>query len=196
MNVLFSKKVIERIVPKSLRPWFHSFLQLYLTLIAYTPSKRVRAVGLRLAGGSIGKSVLFYHGFEIYQPWKLRVGPNCSFGFHVVLDARGGLTIGSNCNISAGASIWTAEHDVQSPDFAYVTAPVTIGDYAWISYRAIILPGVAIGEGAVIAAGAVVTKDVSPFTIVAGVPAVKIGERCKELHYDPGLNSKNYIRGF
>jgi acetyltransferase-like isoleucine patch superfamily enzyme len=79
--------------------------------------------------------------------------------------------------------IWTLEHDPQSPDFATVGGPVTIEDYAWVGCRVVILPGVCIGKGAVVAAGAVVTKDVPPYAIVGGVPARTIGERAPDLRY-------------
>ncbi|NJK52359.1 MAG: hypothetical protein HC936_05170 [Leptolyngbyaceae cyanobacterium SU_3_3] len=81
------------------------------------------------------------------------------------------------------AWIWTAQHDLNDSGFAGVSAPVVIEDYAWISSRATILPGVTIGRGAVVAAGAVVTKSVAPFEIVGGVPAKKIGERNRDLDY-------------
>jgi acetyltransferase-like isoleucine patch superfamily enzyme len=194
MNDRSRLQQIKPFIPKVVREWLHSLIQVFLKAISYAPSKLVRRIGLRAAGATIGKDVLFYHGFEVYYPWNLTIGSDNSLGFHVVLDARGGLTIGSNCNISSEAAIWTAEHDLQSPDFSYVTAPVIIGDYVWISYRAIIMPGVKIGSGAVVAAGAVVTKDVSPYTIVAGVPAKKIGERNRNLDYDPGMRSGSYCR--
>lgn len=63
---------------------------------------------------------------------------------------------------------------------------VQIGDYAWISRRAVILPGVTIGEGAVVAAGAVVTKNVAPYTVVGGVPAKFVAERPRGLTYTLG----------
>jgi len=75
------------------------------------------------------------------------------------------------------------QHNVNDPDFRGESAPVIIGDYAWISCRTVLLPGVRIGEGAVVAAGAVVTKDVEPYAIVGGVPAKNIGERSQGLRY-------------
>lgn len=182
------------VLPKKARQWIISLIQLYLKVISYFPSSLVRRNALRMVGARIGRGVLIYHGFETYYPWNMSIGSNSSFGFHCVLDARGGLTVGSNCNISSDVAIWTAEHDVQARDFAYTTDAVIIEDYVWISYRAIILPGVRIGAGAVIAAGAVVTKDVTPYTIVAGVPAVKVGDRNRDLDYDPGISSGNYFR--
>lgn len=78
----------------------------------------------------------------------------------------------------------TAEHDIDDPYFVGTEAPVHIGDYAWISSRATILPGVRIGNGAVVAAGAVVTKDVPDYTVVGGVPAKLIGVRNNQLKYE------------
>ena len=90
---------------------------------------------------------------------------------------------GTDVSIGPDAIILTLGHDPQSADFADRGGDVLIGDRVWIGYRAIILPGVTIGEGAVIGAGAVVTRNVEPYAIVAGNPARKIGERNKDLKY-------------
>lgn len=76
------------------------------------------------------------------------------------------------------------QHDPQDPLYQGVGGPVVIEDYAWLSCRTVILPGVTIGKGAVVAAGAVVTKDIEPYSIVGGVPAVEIGVRTKDLQYE------------
>jgi putative colanic acid biosynthesis acetyltransferase WcaF len=81
--------------------------------------------------------------------------------------------------------IYTLQHDTDSPEFAVVGGPVVIEDYVYVGPRVIILPNVRIGRGAVIAAGAVVTKDIPPYAIVGGVPARFIRERTHELHYRP-----------
>ena len=97
-----------------------------------------------------------------------------------MFDSRGGLIrLGNNIDIAPEVNIWTLEHDPQDSDFSTKGGPVTIGDFVWIGNRAIILPNVIIGEGAVVASGAVVTKDVDPWTIMGGVPAKKIGNRNK-----------------
>ena len=103
-----------------------------------------------------------------------------------MLDGRAGLTIGNSVNLSTGAWIWTMQHDVNDPQFAATKGAVVIEDYAWISSRTTILPGVTIGKGAVVAAGAVVTKSVAPYEIVGGIPAKKIGERDRNLTYTLG----------
>ena len=99
---------------------------------------------------------------------------------------RGGVIIGNCVDIAQDVSIWTEQHDYNRPTYAAVSAPVVIEDFVWIASRATILPGVTIGKGAVVACGAIVTHDVSPYTIVAGVPAKEIGKRNSELDYRLG----------
>lgn len=101
----------------------------------------------------------------------------------VLLDGRRGLTIGDNVNVSEGVLVFSLHHDISSPDFAASGGPVIISDHVFIGARAIILPGVQIGRGAVVAAGAVVTRDVAPLSIVGGVPAREIGIRPDVLSY-------------
>jgi acetyltransferase-like isoleucine patch superfamily enzyme len=99
------------------------------------------------------------------------------------LDSRGGLFIGSRVSISQDVIVLTADHIVNSENFEGRTRQVVIEDYAWIGTRATILPGVRIGKGAVVAAGAVVIKDVDDYSIVGGVPAKLIGTRSHNLNY-------------
>src|SRR6185369_10201510 len=91
--------------------------------------------------------------------------------------------IGNNVSIAGEVRIYTMEHDIDSPDFAEIGAPVVIDDYVVIGTRVTILPGVHIGKGAVIASGAVVTKDVEPYSVVGGIPAKEIKKRKENLQY-------------
>jgi acetyltransferase-like isoleucine patch superfamily enzyme len=100
-----------------------------------------------------------------------RINRDCS------LDARGPLRIGSNVSISPEVVIVTGLHIPDDPGFKYDTRPVQIEDHVWIATRAVVLPGVTVGRGAVVAAGAVVTRDVPPLAVVAGVPARQVGTR-------------------
>src|SRR3989304_8974484 len=93
------------------------------------------------------------------------------------------LTIGNNVSIAGEVRIYTMQHDIDSPDFTEVGAPVVIDDYVVIGTRVTILPGVHIGKGAVIASGAVVTDDVASYTVVGGVPAKFIRNRAQNLRY-------------
>jgi acetyltransferase-like isoleucine patch superfamily enzyme len=97
------------------------------------------------------------------------------------LDGRGTLRIGNNVNISSYTIIEAGSHHFVT--FADHYAPIVIEDHVWVGTRALILQGVTVGEGAIVAAGSVVTRSVPPYTIVAGVPARKIGERPKEIAY-------------
>ena len=107
-----------------------------------------------------------------------------SVGDHCFLDYRGSIFIGKNVNISSQVLILTGDHDPQDKYFKSRGRSVIIDDYVWLSTRSMILPGVTIGKGAVVAAGAVVTKDVLPYTIVGGIPARKIGDRNSDLDYN------------
>jgi acetyltransferase-like isoleucine patch superfamily enzyme len=115
---------------------------------------------------------------------QIVIGNNSVVNPFCLLDGRiGKIRIGNCVDIARDTFIFTREHDPNSDDHGGKSADVIIEDYVWIAARAIILPGVTIGRGAVVAAGAVVTKNVSPMTIVAGVPARKIGERKSKLQY-------------
>ncbi len=123
-------------------------------------------------------------GTEVSHSWRLSVGPRAIVGPHCLLDARGYIAIGPDVNISSHTRIQTAKHEVQDPDFTASFGRVDIERRVWIGLGATILGGVRIGEGAVVAAGAVVTKDVPPFSIVAGIPARVVGERTRDLRYE------------
>lgn len=157
---------------------------LSLKFISVIPSQFIRKVIYRnVYGMNIAPGVTIYGGTEFRAPKNIRIGYNSIVGCDCILDGRRELIIGSNVNIGSGAWIWTLHHDVQSPNFAVVGKKVVIQDRAWLCARCTILPGVEIGEGAVVAAGAVVVSDVPPFTIVGGVPAKIIGNRNKDLSY-------------
>ncbi|MFD7007657.1 acyltransferase [Rhodococcus jostii] len=98
------------------------------------------------------------------------------------------ISIGANVNIGGHVQIYTLEHDPNALDFGTKGGEVVVGDRAYIATRATILPGVRIGEGAVVAAGAVVTRDVDPYVIVGGVPARPIGERRRDIAYELGYH--------
>ena len=164
----------------------------YLTnaLVAHIPSHTLRrAWYTRVVGIAIGRHSSLLMGLQLEFRGRPRDGrPGIVIGDHSVInagchvDGRGGLAIGDNVSISAGTWIVTDEHDINDPRFPEILAPVTIGDYVFIGSKAMILPGITIGRGAVVGAGAVVTKDVRPFEIVGGVPARAIGQR----HGEPG----------
>ena len=149
------------------------------------PSHRIRMfVYKNILGVSVDDKVVIYKGTLFRSAYRCHIGEGSIIGDDNLIDAREGVVIGKNCNLSTGVKIWNGQHDVQSSDFSYIGAPVTIDDYIWISGNVTVLPGVHIGKGAVIASGAVVTKDCEEYGIFAGVPAKKIGNRNRDLIYD------------
>jgi len=140
-----------------------------------------------LAGVKIGRGSRIHIGARFFYPANIKIGEGTIIGDNIFLDGREKLIIGNHVDIASGVMIYNSEHDINSEDFHAISAPVEIGDFVFIGPRAIILPGVKIGRGAVVAAGAVVTKDVTEDAIVGGVPAEVIGERkVKNLHYRLG----------
>jgi acetyltransferase-like isoleucine patch superfamily enzyme len=125
------------------------------------------------------KDSIIYRGCKFFYPRGVKLGNHSIVGDQAFLDGRRGITIGNNVNIGSEVRIYTLEHDPYSPTFAVKGGPVVIKDWVYIGSRVTILPEVVIGEGAVIASGAVVTRDVDPWTIVGGVPAKFIRNRPK-----------------
>lgn len=176
------KKIINRI--KNIFLEFEIFI---IHLVGQVPFHHFRRFFYRLAGIKIGKGSTIHTGARFYELKNIKIGEDTIIGENVVLDGRDKIEIGSHVDIASEVMIYNSEHDVNSEDFKAINAPVIIEDYVFIGPRAIILPGVKIGKGAVVAAAAVVTKDVPPYAIVAGVPAKIIGERKqKNLHYRLG----------
>jgi len=152
--------------------------------VGYLPSHSIRRFFYRLCGIKIGHGSTIHMMARIYDPRYIAIGDDTLIGEKATLDGRrqlpnskGALTIGSHVDIASEVMIWTSQHDIRSDDMKAIEEPVVIKDYVFIGPRSIILPGVTIGKGAVIAAGSIITKDVSPMSIMAGVPAKKIGER-------------------
>ena len=123
----------------------------------------------------IGSSIFMDCTFDSAK--GLTVGANSVINGGCRIDTRAGIQIGDNVSISEDVQILTADHDLHTADFRGRKKPVSIGDFVFIGTRATILPGVQVGRGAVLAAGAVVTRDVESLEIVAGVPAKTIGRR-------------------
>jgi len=114
---------------------------------------------------------------------QISIGERSVVNRRCYLDGRGGLAIGDDVSISPEVYVISVSHDVSSPTFQAFNAPVEIGDRVWIGARAMILPGVTLGTGSVVGAGAIVTRPVAPFTVVAGNPAREIGKRNEQLSY-------------
>lgn len=165
-------KILRRILTVLLE-----FENLFLKCVGHVPSHYFRRFFYRLFGMKIGSGSTIHMGAVFYDIKNIKIGRDTIIGENVVLDGREKITIGDHVDFASEVMVYNSQHDIQSDDFHAVSAPVEIDDYVFIGPRAIILPGVKIGKGAVIAAGAVVTKDVDEFKIVGGIPAKEIGER-------------------
>ena len=155
-------------------------------IINKLPSRHLRRWFYQILGAKFGKNVFPCRRVEILFPKGLVLEDGVTIGWFAELDARGGIKIDHDTNISSHVKLITGSHDIDDPHFTADFVPIHIGHHCWIGTGAIILQGVKIGDGAVVAAGAVVTKDVEPWTIVGGVPAKKLGERNKEIKYKTG----------
>ena len=171
---------INQAIPKILNRINNYFLDIELMVlrwVGYVPSHIFRKLFYSLAGVKIGKGSTIHMWANFFDPTNIIVGEDTIIGDHAFLDGRASLKIGSHVDIASQVLIYNSEHNIDSVDFSAKLEKVEIEDYVFIGPRAIILPGVKIGKGAVVAAGAVVTKDIPDFAIVGGVPAKVIGER-------------------
>jgi acetyltransferase-like isoleucine patch superfamily enzyme len=153
-------------------------------IISRIPFVSLRMQAYRVAGLKVGEGSVLLLNTEIQQVEDVTIGANTVINQRCYLDGRGGLSIGNNVNISSHVILVAGTHDIQNGTaFSGFVSRVVVEDYAWLCTRCIVLPGVTIGRGSVVAAGAVVTRSTEPFSVCAGVPARKIGERNRDLNY-------------
>ncbi len=158
-----------------------------LKIVGWVPFHHFRRFFYRLGGVKIGKGSTIHTGAVFYDSRNIKIGEDSIIGENAVLDGRDKIIIGNHVDMASEVMIYNAQHDINSESFDAVKDKVIIEDYVFIGPRAIILPGVTVKKGAVIGAGAVVTKDVEELCIAGGVPAVTIGTRkIKDLHYKLG----------
>lgn len=159
-------------------PRVRQYLELLFNgLGTHVPSHRFRQTWLRALGAQIGTNVGISRGTSILSPHKLVVGDRCAVGWRCVLDARGGIVLGDDVVLASDVQLITADHDIDDGQFGARLGQISVQDHAWLATRATVLRGVKIGQGGVVAAGAIVTGDVDAFTVVGGVPAKPIATR-------------------
>jgi acetyltransferase-like isoleucine patch superfamily enzyme len=150
-------------------------------ILQWNLSNRVRLYFYRSSGMKVGEKTHIFRKCELQHLEGISIGDNCVIGHRCRLDGRGRLIIGNNVNVSSDTILETGSHEYST--FACIFKPIVIEDNVWVGTRTTILQGVTIGEGAIVGAGSVVTRNVDPYTIVAGVPAKPIGKRPKEISY-------------
>ena len=144
---------------------------------SWLPGSGWRILILRAFGSQIANGVVIKPCVRIKFPWKLQVGAHSWIGEDVWIDNLAPVRIGKNCCISQGAYLCTGSHHYRRVTFDLVTRPIVVADGAWLCAMTRVGPGVTIGEAAVLTIGSVATKDLSPWTIYTGMPAVRTATR-------------------
>lgn len=154
-------------------------------VVSYLPSRRFRRFYFRrICGHQIAKDVQILIGCFLYNSRnKIIIRGGSIINQNCILDGRGGLTIGSSTNISRGVAIYTAGHDIDDSEFSDFLRAVVIGRNVWIGGHSIVLPGVNVGDGAIILPGSMVASDVPSGVVVGGNPARFIRKRVANTNY-------------
>lgn len=164
------------------RAWAKRLQQLPAAFHQARARRRLERAGATIAGDVYFSDSSLIAGGAIEQ---LSIGQDTYIG-RAVIATHAKITIGQHVCINDGAKLLAASHDLTDPEWRHYAKPIHVDDYAWIATDAIVLPGVTVGRGAVVGAGAVVSRDVDPFAVVAGNPAqVLPTRRPDDLAYSP-----------
>jgi len=162
--------------------WEVVYLLLYRT--TPRPLHGWRVLLLRLFGAKMGKGCHFYPSGKVWAPWNLVCGDYCTLADKAEIYNPSSIHLGTHCIISQQAYICGGTHDYHDPDFPMISYGMRLGADAWICARASVSPGVNVGEGAVLGLGSVAAGDLEPWSVYAGVPAVKIKARERKTTLD------------
>lgn len=143
------------------------------------PFHRWRAALLRAFGARLGKDCHIYAGARIWAPWNLACGEGVAIADGAEVYNPAPVTLGDYAIVSQQAYLCGASHDLDDPAFPMISAPIHVGEYAWICARATVQMGLTVGPGAVLALGAIATHDLEAWSVHAGVPARRIRERTR-----------------
>lgn len=154
----------------------------------------LRATLLRVFGAKVGKGSRIYPNVKIWAPWLLQVDDVVALANGTEIYNPGGVRLGHHVVISQGAYLCGASHDFNEEEFPMIWKPIVIESYGWICARAIVLPGVVVGEGAVLGAGAVASKNLEDWSVYAGNPSRKVGERKKFLSAETSRSKSGELR--
>ncbi|MBC6491014.1 putative colanic acid biosynthesis acetyltransferase [Flavihumibacter stibioxidans] len=141
------------------------------------PVSSVKRALLKAFGARIGQSVVIKPQVNIKYPWLLSIGDHSWIGENVWIDNLVQVTIGANCCLSQGAFLLTGNHDYTSPTFELMVRPIILEEGAWIGAQALVCPGVTCASHSVLTAKSVATKNLFPYMIYQGNPAVPVKER-------------------
>lgn len=164
---------------------------LYRILFRYSPRPfhAWRSLVLRCFGAKIGKNCHIYPKVVIWAPWNLHCEDSVAIADGVTVYNPSPIYLGSHSIISQEAYLCGASHDYNDPSFPLISAPIQIGAYAWVCARATVQMGITIGDGAVLALGAVATANLEPWNVYVGIPARKVKERKVTYLLNGGANN-------
>ncbi|MES5169651.1 glycosyltransferase [Prevotella melaninogenica] len=186
ISIFLTKVIVNAFTHSFIYPFLKGFGTEFILndALPHIPFWFVRRFYLKTLGVKIGEESFIMKTNYFMNPWRLKIGKHSHINRGCLIDARAGIKIGNNVSISHNVNLITGSHNPQSRYFEAVFSPISIDDYCWLGVGCTILKGVHIGKGAVVCAGAVVTKDVAPYSIVAGVPAKEISNRTQQLEYN------------
>lgn len=144
---------------------------------SWLPSSFIRIFLLKAFGAKVGRGVVIKPLVNIKYPWKLEIGDHVWIGEGVWIDNLDQVRISDHVCISQGAFLLTGNHNYKSSSFDLITAPIHIGEGAWIGAKSIVCPGVSVGDHAVLTVGSVTSDDLQSSTVYRGNPAMKIRSR-------------------
>lgn len=180
-NDLFDSSVgLDRGRPRYVEiVWYVCKVVFFLSALPWPSTlKRLLLVGF---GAKVGKGFVIRPRVNIHLPWKLQIGDHCWIGERTEILNLEPVILENHVALAHDVYLAAAGHDISSPTMAYRNRPITIKEGTWIASRVFVNPGVTIGSGSVVVAGAVVTKDVPHDSIVGGNPAREIGRRSLDL---------------
>ena len=167
--------------------WY--FLGLPLLRSSLLPISRLKYLVLRIFGAKLGTGVVIKPGVRVKYPWRLTVGNHCWIGEDCWIDNLADTAIGDNVCLSQGAYLCTGNHDWSDPAFGLKIGSIHLGSGCWIGAKAVVLPGISVGSGAIALSGSVVTKDIPDWEIHGGNPAVfRRHRRLSGEHRSTGTN--------
>lgn len=183
---LFPHKGIKYRLIKPADTWLYGLVWWSSLWVGHIPSHRIRNFLYKyIFHMNIHRKAVIYGGCELRSPWNITIG-NSTIAARALLDGRNGILIEDNVVFGTGVWLWTEQHAVDDPYFRCLSkgGPIVVKKRAWICSRSTILPNTVIGEGAVVASGAVISKDCLPHTMYGGVPAKEIRKRNPDLKYE------------
>ncbi len=155
--------------------WY--FVNLGVLYNPWIPLSLPRIWALRLFGAQVGRHVSIKPQVKVKFPWKLALGDGASIGEECWIDNLDHVEIGNKVRVSQRTYLCTGNHDWSSKDVALRTAPISIGDGAWIGAGVLVAPGSRIGRECVVTMGSLVKGELPPGTICGGTPAVPLRDR-------------------